>query len=148
LRAGDRPPTLTDVVGERGRRARDRTVAVGLLWLALSWALVGDEAAAGPARVVRHGACSGPSAWRLRVLADDAGVLRVRFSLAGGSPGQSWNVYMDRDGVGFFAGSRVSGEDGALRVRRRIPDLPGRDVIRAAGHNTATGELCRGRVRI
>ena len=60
--------------------------------------------------------------------------------------GETWNVYLDRDGVGFFEGSRDSGIGGLVRVRQRIPDLPGEEVIRAAGHNVVTGEVCRGRV--
>ena len=67
--------------------------------------------------------------------------------MVGGAEGQTWNVYLDRDGVGFFAGSRDSSVNGLVRVRTRIPDLAGEELIRAAGHNVATGEVCRGRVR-
>jgi hypothetical protein len=101
------------------------------------------------AGVARHGACvGGPSSWRLRVTADGAGMLVVRFRLAGGSPGETWNLFLDQNGTGFFAGSRVSDENGLVRVRRPTADLSGEDVIRAAGHDVATGEICRGRVRI
>lgn len=105
---------------------------------------------AGPAiasRAARHGDCTGISTWQLRVVTLATSELRVRFLVLGGDEGQTWNVYLDRDGVGFFAGSRESGAGGLVRVRQRIPDLAGEDVIRAAGHNIVTGEVCRGRVK-
>ena len=101
--------------------------------------------------VMRHGFCDpGPSHWRLRVLPDpvDAQQLIVRFALTGGTPGDTWNLFLDHNGTGFFAGSRVSGDLGFVRVGRRTPDATGIDVIRAAGHNVTTGEICRGWVQI
>jgi hypothetical protein len=99
--------------------------------------------------VARHGECvGGPSRWRLRVTADDQGMLVVRFRLTGGSSGETWNLFLDQNGTGFFAGSKVSDEFGLVRIRRRTEDLPGVDVIRAAGHDVVTGEVCRGRVTI
>ena len=98
-------------------------------------------------RAARHGDCTGVSTWQLRVVTLATSELRVRFLVVGGEEGQTWNVYLDRDGVGFFAGSRDSGVGGLVRVRQRIPDLPGEEVIRAAGHNVVTGEVCRGRVK-
>jgi hypothetical protein len=97
-----------------------------------------------PSRVAR-GSCSGPSRWRLAVRreGDD---LRVTLVVRGGSANQQWNVFMDHNGRGFFAGSRVSGPDGAFGVRRAVPDLPGVDRIRM-GANAERGESCRGRVR-
>jgi hypothetical protein len=103
------------------------------------------------AAVMHHGACDpGPSHWKLRVLPDpeDAGLLIVRFALTGGTPGDTWNLFLDQNGTGFFAGSRVSGDLGFVRVGRRTPDAAGHDIIRAAGHDVTTGEICRGRVRI
>jgi hypothetical protein len=99
--------------------------------------------------VARQRACvGGPSSWRLRATADGAGTLVVRFQLTGGSPGETWNLFLDDNGSGFFAGSRVSDATGLVRVRRSTDDLAGEDIIRAAGHDVATGEVCRGRVRI
>jgi hypothetical protein len=82
----------------------------------------------------------------VRSLEDDR--LRVRFVIAGGAAGQEWNVFMDHNGVGFFAGSRISERDGLVVVRRRTEDQDGEDRIRAAGHNTVTGETCRGGVTL
>ena len=122
-----------------------------ILSIALTLAsMTSPEASAGSvvhARVARHGDCTGVSTWQLRVVTLDTSELRVRFLVIGGEEGQTWNVYLDRDGVGFFAGSRDSGIGGLVRVRQRIPELAGEEIIRAAGHNVVTGEVCRGRVR-
>jgi hypothetical protein len=126
-------PTIEAVTG--GRR-RGRALAV-LLCVALI-------ATARPATaVVREGACTGPSHWRLRVVAD-GGVLRVRLAVHGGRAGQRWNIFIDHNGTGFFAGYRTSGENGVWVVRRRVSNLAGIDRIRFGAHNVATGETCSG----
>lgn len=143
-------PTLSRVI--RGTFLRSSSGRIAALGLAVSIALssvVSASAVGSAPSVVRQGACvGGPSHWRLRVFADAAGMLVVRFRLSGGSPGETWNVFLDQNGTGFFAGSRVSDESGLVRVRRRTEDLPGVEVIRAAGHDVVTGEICRGRVII
>ena len=130
-------PTLGAVTGARRRR---RALAVFLLVALIATA---HPAAA----VVREGACTGPSHWRLRVL-PDGDVLRVRLAVRGGRAGQRWNIFMDHNGTGFFAGYRISGEDGAWVVRKRVPNLAGTDTIRFGAHNVATGETCSGRASL
>lgn len=97
--------------------------------------------------IARRGPCTGASKWRLRVVALPTAELRVRFTLAGGAAGETWNLFLDSDGVGFFAGSRVSGVGGLVTVRRRIADGETDELIRATAHDVATGEICRGRIR-
>ena len=127
-----------------GRRAATIvSIAFALATMPNAQAAVSAE----PVRAARHGDCTGVSHWQLRVVTLDTSELRVRFLVFGGEEGQTWNVYLDRDGVGFFAGSRDAGIGGLVHVRQRIPDLPGEELIRAAGHNVVTGEVCRGRVR-
>ena len=87
--------------------------------------------------------CTGPSHWRLRVV-PDGGVLRVRLSVRGGRAAQRWNIFMDHNRTGFFAGYRISGEGGAWVVRRRVSNLAGTDWIRFGAHNVVTGETCSG----
>jgi hypothetical protein len=124
-------------------------MAIAVVVLALTTLLNADASAGSVVldKVARHGDCTAASSWHLRVVALTTSELRVRFLIVGGEEGQTWNVYLDRDGVGFFAGSRDSGIGGFVKVRRRIADLPGEELIRAAGHNVVTGEVCRGRVR-
>jgi hypothetical protein len=97
---------------------------------------------------VRHGDCDGASRWRLVVRRLDTGGLGVRFVIGGGAAGQRWNVFLDHNGRGFFAGSRISREGGILGVRRRVDDAAGPDTIRGTAHNTATGETCAGRITL
>ena len=130
----------------QGQVAR-RVAAIAVIAMALATLLSAEAAAVTTANAARHGDCTLVSSWQLRVVALTTSELRVRFLVVGGEEGQTWNIYLDRDGVGFFAGSRESGEGGLVRVRRRIADLPGEELIRAAGHNVVTGEICRGRVR-
>jgi hypothetical protein len=100
-----------------------------------------------PETIARRGPCTGASAWRLRVVALPTAELRVRFTIVGGAAGETWNLFMDSDGIGFFAGSRVSDVGGFVSVRRRTADGPTVELIRATAHDVATGEICRGRVR-
>jgi hypothetical protein len=99
------------------------------------------------ATIARRGPCTGASTWRLRVVALPTAELRVRFTIVGGAAGETWNLFMDSDGIGFFAGSRVSDVRGLVSVRRRTADGPAVELIRATAHDVATGEICRGRVR-
>ena len=147
-------PRLTEwsrLVAMTARRSH-RPAAALVLTLTLAVTLVCSSPASAVllgTGIVHHGACDpGPTQWKLRVLPDDADMLIVRFALEGGDPGHTWNLFLDQNGTGFFAGSRVSGDLGFVRVGRRTPDAPGTDVIRAAGHDVTTGEICRGRVRI
>ncbi|MEX2421213.1 MAG: hypothetical protein WD670_05280, partial [Actinomycetota bacterium] len=61
------------------------------------------SAVAGPS-IGRDGACTDASRWKLKVRSADEGTLRVRFAIAGGAAGEKWNLFMDHNGVGFFAG--------------------------------------------
>ena len=142
LRHPPRRRTLGDVRDRRGRRR----ALVSLPIVALIVAALVVTAAPADA-VVRRGECTGPSRWRLRVV-PDGDEIRVRLAVRGGAAGQRWNIFMDHNGTGFFAGSRISGEDGAWVVRRRVPNLDGTDRIRFGAHNVPTGETCRGRASV
>jgi hypothetical protein len=98
-------------------------------------------------RTVRHGACSVQSHWTLRVVRD-GGILRVRLALRDGAAGQRWNIFLDHNGTGFFAGYRISDATGSWAVRRRVRNLAGVDTIRFGAHNVVTGETCRGRASL
>ena len=124
----------------RGRRGV-RTLCVLAI---VSLVVTAVPAAALEVATVQRARCSGPSRWRLAVVRD-GGALRVRLAVRGGRAGQRWNVFMDHNGTGFFAGYRISGSDGFWVVRRRVANLAGTDIIRFGAHNVVTGETCRGR---
>ena len=145
LRDPARTRTLDrDVDGNRTRRSFRRTL---VLFVAVAAVALAGTGANADVAAVRRGACSGPSRWRL-VVAPDAGILRVRLSVRGGRADQRWNIFMDHNGTGFFAGSRISGADGLWIVRRRVANLAGLDTIRFGAYNVPTGETCRGRVSV
>jgi hypothetical protein len=110
----------------------------------VSLVVIAGPVAALDVATVRKGACSGPTRWRLGVVRD-GGTLRVKLAVRGGRPRQRWNVFMDHNGKGFFAGFRISGPEGFWVVRRRVRNFAGTDTIRFGAHNVATGETCRGR---
>lgn len=139
-------PTVRGTLGRamqppRGRRARVRALCALAL---VSLVLIAGPVAAFDVATVRQGACSGLSGWRLSV-ARDGSSLRVRLAVRGGRARHRWNVFMDHNGNGFFAGHRISGSGGFWVVRRRVSNLAGPDSIGFGAHNVATGETCRGR---
>lgn len=145
LRDPARTRTLErEVDGNRARRSFRRTLVV---FVAVAAVVLGGTGANADVASVRRGACSGPSRWRLAVV-PDTGILRVRLSVRGGRAGQRWNIFMDHDGTGFFAGSRISGTEGLWIVRRRVANLAGVDTIRFGAYNVRTGETCRGRISV
>lgn len=141
-------------VGDRhvfGRRA----LVAGAVAIAAFAASFPAPAGAEPATatsarsVIARGACrDGPSRWRLALRNEGGGILMVRLLVKGGRPGQRWNIFMDDNGRGFFAGSRVSRAGGLFAVGRRIPNRPGTDHIHFAAHNVVTGSQCRGHAAI
>lgn len=94
-----------------------------------------------------HGSCSGgPSGFRLRVQPGVGDSLRVRFEIEGDEPGQRWQLFMSDNGARIYARTKVSDDEGRVRVRKATDDRPGRDRISATGVNLDTGESCAGSV--
>jgi hypothetical protein len=102
------------------------------------------SARAGDDTLVRRGACTGPSDWKLVVRQETATTLRVRFAIEGGADGQTWQLFVSDDGIRVIARSKVSHDGGEVRVRKEIADLAGADTIKASGVNLVTGETCGG----
>jgi hypothetical protein len=133
------------------RTERDRWKiprASALLVAAALVATMGSMALASPTlglTVKAHGDCSGPSEWTLSLHASPASLLTVKYSVKGGRSGQRWNVFVDDNGRGVFAGSRTSGTKGAFSVSVSVANLLGRDKISVASNDTATGETCHAR---
>jgi hypothetical protein len=97
----------------------------------------------------RRGSCSGgPGEYRLRVRRGDDRTLRIRFRIDDVDPGETWQLFLSRDGVRVATWTRRASDGGDVRVRRRIRDRAGRDRIAAAGVNAHDGTSCGGAVRI
>jgi hypothetical protein len=95
-----------------------------------------------------RGRCSGPSRWALTIRRTAGDTLGVRLVVTGGRAGQKWNVFMDHNREGFFAGSRTSGPDGFFVVRRRVANLAGDDIISFGANNVPSHETCEGRASL
>lgn len=124
-----------------------RCAAVCLLLIGVA-AVGTSPVSASDDRVVRRGSCSGPSDWKIDVRKEDGGRLRVKYEVEDGRPDQKWHVFISDNGVGIFAGTRISGANGHFEVSKYTANRPGDDRIRTGSNNTVTGETCNGRARI
>jgi hypothetical protein len=115
------------------------TVAVVLasLWAA-PWAAANDD------DVIREGACSGASDWKLK-LSPENGAIEVEFEVDQNVVGDTWRVVMRHNGEVFFRGRRTTkAPSGSFEVRRVAENLDGTDSFRARARNLSTDETCRG----
>ena len=107
-----------------------------------------SPASAGDGRIVRRGACTGPSDWKLDVRQEDGARLRVTLEIEGGRSGQAWHIFLSDNGVNIFSGTRTSESGGHVEVRVRTTDRSGADAIKAAANNVVSGESCAGRATL
>ena len=98
--------------------------------------------------VIRTGACSGASDWKLRLSPED-GKIEVQFEVDSNKVGQTWRVRIRQNGVLIFAGTRMTqAPSGSFEVRRLAQDHAGTDAFRGRAVNIASGETCLGRASI
>ena len=81
--------------------------------------------------VIKRGACSGASDWKLKLSPQD-GRIEVEFEVDSNKVGQTWQVRLTKNGAQIFSGSRVTqGPSGSFSrpqghaERRRERDDPG-----------------------
>lgn len=131
----------------RGRVSRAwRLVVIVALLIGLSVSLAAHPVWADDG-VRRRGECAGEGDWRLRVDRIDRRTLRVRFRIDDVDRGETWQLFISRNGVRVYSGTKVADDGGEVRVRRRIADRAGTDRIAASGVNVADGTTCQGSVR-
>jgi hypothetical protein len=95
--------------------------------------------------VIRTGACSGRSDWKLK-LSEEDGRIEVEFEVDQNVVGDVWRVRIRHDGDLVFVGRRTTkGPSGSFEVRIVERNRAGDDVFRARAVNTETGETCAGR---
>jgi hypothetical protein len=94
--------------------------------------------------VIRRGACSGSSDWKLK-LSPENGRIEVEYEVDSNQAGQTWRVRLFHDGNRFFVGTRqTAGASGSFEVRQVVPNHAGTDSFRARATNLASGEVCGG----
>ncbi len=122
-----------------------RAAVAGAMALTIAGAA---PAIAGDRDVIREGACSGSSDWKLKLSPEDGG-LEVEFEVDSNVIGQTWRVRLFHNDVRFFAGTRTTvGPSGSFELRRVTDNKAGTDSFRARAANPATGEVCVGRASI
>jgi len=127
-----------------------RTIGRVLLAVGLATSLLaaGTAASAKAGDVVKTGACSGSSDWKLK-LSPDNGRIELEFEVDQNKVGATWAVRIKENGVRIFAGKRVTkAPSGSFTVRLLAKDHAGTDRFRASATNVATGESCVGRASI
>jgi len=120
-------------------------LAVGL---AASLLAAGTAASAKAGVVVRAGACTASSDWKLK-LSPDSGRIQLEFEVDQNKVGQSWSVRIRQNGTRIFAGKKVTkAPSGSFTVRLFATDHAGVDTFRASATNGVTGEICVGRASL
>lgn len=112
--------------------------------VAAVFAAAAPAATAAPkaAAVIRTGACTGPSMWKL-TLKHDAGRIESDLEVQTPVAGQTWHFVMKDNGIRFAAGNKTTQADGSFSVTRFAPNQAGTDNILAKATNLTTGEICR-----
>ena len=122
-----------------------RGLRIGLVGVVAAASLaVAPGATAKDGDVIREGACSGASDWKLKLSPED-GKIEVEFEVDQNVVGDEWRVVMRHDGDVFFRGKRTTqGPSGSFEVRRVEGNHAGDDSFRARARNPGTDEVCRG----
>jgi hypothetical protein len=95
--------------------------------------------------VIRTGACSGRSDWKLKLSPQD-GRIEVEYEVDQNVVGQLWRVRIRHNGDLVFAGRRrTQAPSGSFEVRILQRNRAGDDVFRGRAVNVTTGEVCGGR---
>lgn len=122
-----------------------RVVLTGALFLTVAGAV---PALAKDGDVIRRGACSGASDWKLK-LSPENGKIEVEYEVDSNVVGQTWAVRLFHDGKRIFAGMRTTkAPSGSFTVRVVASDTAGTDSFRGRARNLATDEVCRGSASI
>lgn len=123
-----------------GKRAVVLVVAAVLAFATLG----ASVASASGTDVVRRGACSTNSHWKLDLSKSDTKI-EVDFEVHQGTSGDTWNVVMRHNGNVFFRGKRTTaGSEGSFDVVKRVNNAGGVDRFVAKATNTSSGEVCKG----
>jgi hypothetical protein len=94
--------------------------------------------------VIRTGACSGRSDWKLK-LSEENGRIEVEYEVDQNRVGDVWRVGIRHDGGLVSAGRRTTRTpSGSFDVRLVQRNRAGNDVFRGRAVNTRTGETCGG----
>jgi hypothetical protein len=121
-----------------------RKTAFGLLVAALLSITFALPVMARDGDVVRTGACSGSSDWKIKAGPRDGGI-EVEFEVDQNVNGVQWRVKLVDNGDVFFRGNRTTqAPSGSFEVERKTANRAGTDQIVGRAVNLSSGEVCRG----
>ena len=116
--------------------------------LIVSGLAIASGAGAKAGDVIRTGACSGQSDWKLK-LSPDNGQIEVEFQVDSNMVVQTWAVRIRQNGDRIFAGRRrTKAPSGSFTARVLAANTAGSDSFRASARNLASGETCVGTASI
>ena len=116
---------------------------LGFASASVSPALAGDDD-----EVIHRGNCSGSADWKLKAKPDD-GRLEVEGEVDTNRTGQRWHWKILHDGKVVKKGNATTtARSGSFSVERRVTDAAGTHKIAWRSVNKATGQTCRGALRI
>ena len=125
-----------------------RSLAAGVLLAATVPLISAGTAHADDDDVIRRGACSGSTDWKMKAKPDD-GRLEVEAEIDSNRAGQKWRWVLRRNGNVVDRGtSTTRPPSGSFEVERKTGNAAGRDAFRFRAVNRGSGEVCVGRVRI
>lgn len=130
-----------------GRASAGAAMAVAVLASAALVATATPAAANGD-DVIRRGSCSGSTNWKLKAGPDD-GRIEVEGEIDSNRSGQRWHWRIVHNGSLSAHGVKTTQPpSGSFEVERTVVNLSGTDRIVFRAKNRASGEVCRGIVRI
>jgi hypothetical protein len=124
-----------------------KLTSIGIAALAAMLLALAPTALAGGKKggdgIIKRGACSAGSTWKLKVKSDDAGI-ETEFEVDQNRVGQRWRVTLVRNGSTVFTGiRRTVAPSGSFDVRRLLAASAGTNQIVANAKALQGGERCR-----
>ena len=108
----------------------------------------GSPAMASGGDVVRSGGCSGSATWKLKAGHDDRR-LQVEGEVDSNRNGQTWRWRILHNGdVAAHGRATTKAPSGSFEVRRLLVNAKGTDTISLRARNAASGQVCRGSLRL
>jgi hypothetical protein len=126
----------------------DRIVRIAVTTALVLGAAGSTMALAKDGDVIRRGACSGASDWKLKLSPED-GRIEVEYEVDSNVVGQTWRVRLFQNGERIFADARTTkAPSGSFEVRVLARNTAGTDTFRARAVQPGTDEVCGGRASI
>jgi hypothetical protein len=129
-------------------KTRTAIAALTLSALALPLAATAPASASGGGGgdVRTHGACGGPTVWKLKAKPDD-GRIELEAEVDSNRSGQVWDWVIKHNGSMSSKGAaKTRGTSGSFTVSRRMTNLSGTDHFTFRAVRRSTGAVCRGTI--